>query len=135
MTPPAVTKLSGVHPELVAKVTRILYAMSELGFPMLVTDGLRTTEQQRALFAQGRTAMGRIVTYADGDVKKSNHQAKADGYGWAVDCAFLVDGRPSWDDARPWDLYGCMARALGLTWGGTFVRLVDRPHIEIKDPR
>lgn len=124
-------KLAGVHPRLIVKVTRILNAIAELGFPMLVTDGVRTQAQQRDLYAQGRTAPGAKVTNADGIVKRSNHQTKDDGFGYAVDCAFLVDGKPSWDDAHPWALYGEMAKALDLTWGGSW-KSPDRPHVEMK---
>ena len=106
--------------------------MAELGHPMMVTDGVRTTEQQQALYAKGRTAPGPMVTYVDGVKVKSNHQAKADGYGHAVDCCFLKDGKPSWDPSHPWRLYGEMAAALGLQWGGFWTRFVDRPHIELK---
>jgi len=139
-----VKKLEGVHPALVAKVTRILFASAELGFPMLVTDGVRTAAEQAALYAQGRTVpgpdvspsrpMGRTVTNSDGVRKPSNHQVKADGFGHAVDLCFLVDGKPSWDDALPWYLYGAMAKALGLEWGGAWrSKLVDRPHIELPE--
>lgn len=131
------TRLVGVHPVLVEKVGRILKAMDALGHPMIVTDGVRSTEAQRALYAKGRTEPGKIVTYADGVTKKSNHQAKADGYGHAVDCCFLVDldgdgpDDPSWAEHHPWSLYGAMARALGLVWGGDWKALRDRPHVEM----
>lgn len=131
-------RLTGVHPELVEKVTRILNAMELLGFPMMVTEGLRTAERQQELYAQGRTTPGKIVTYLDGKVRKSNHQAKPDGFGHAVDCCFLVDidgdgpDDPSWAPSHPWELFGAMAVALGLTWGGNWKTLVDKPHVEMK---
>lgn len=125
-------KLEGVHPELAQAGARILVAMGALGFPMLITDGVRTTAQQARLYAKGRTAPGPIVTYADGIKKTSNHQPKADGYGHALDLCFLVDGKPSWDSALPWKLYGEMAKSQGLRWGGDWKSpLIDRPHIEL----
>lgn len=129
--------MSGVHPNLKEKVIRILTSMDSLGFPMMVTDGVRTQEQQQRLYAQGRTVPGRIVTYADGVTKHSNHQAKMDGHGHAVDCCFLVDADsdgdvddPSWDAKRPWALYGLMAQTLGLVWGGAW-KMRDLPHVEL----
>ncbi len=135
-------KLAGVHPELSEKVMRILAAMEVLGFQMMVTDGVRTTGQQQTLYAKGRTIkgeppytsarpLGRTVTQADGIVKKSNHQPKSDGLGRAVDCCFLVDDIPSWLESHPWHLYGAMAQALGLTWGGAWVNFKDKPHVEM----
>lgn len=129
----AIVKLAGVHPRLIVAVQRILQAAADLGHPLIVTDGVRTTAQQQALYAKGRTAPGLVVTHADGVTNKSNHQVKADGWGHAVDLAFLDDdGRPSWADAHPWDLLGAMARASGLKWGGDWKgALVDRPHVEL----
>jgi peptidoglycan L-alanyl-D-glutamate endopeptidase CwlK len=124
-------RLVGVHPRLVEAVKRICYAMHELGFAMLVTDGVRTTAQQQALYAQGRSAAGAIITKADGVTTRSNHQAKADGFGHAVDLCFLVDGKASWNEQLPWALYGAMAKSQGLVWGGTFTTISDRPHIEL----
>lgn len=126
--------LDGLHPRLVLAVPKILDAMMCLGFPMMVTQGLRTTAQQQALYAQGRTAPGNIVTDCDGIVHMSNHQIKIDGFGHAVDLAFLVDNKPSWDLHLPWHAYGECAKALGLKWGGDFPassHLVDLPHVEI----
>lgn len=119
-------KLEGVKPELVEKVGRLLDAMAILGHPMRVTDGNRTVEQQQALYAQGRTKPGKIVTYADGVVKKSNHQG-----GRAVDCCF--DDPAPYAEKHPWALFGLAAEALGLKWGGRFQKLVDRPHVELED--
>jgi peptidoglycan L-alanyl-D-glutamate endopeptidase CwlK len=124
-------KLHGLHPELVEKVQRVLAAMAALGFPMMVTDGLRTTEQQQALFAKGRTAPGSIVTNADGVTRKSNHQAKDDGFGHAADCTFLENGKPTWSEKYPWPAYGACAEAVGLRWGGRFKSLPDKPHVEM----
>ncbi len=124
-------KLVGVHPDLVVKVVRILTAMESLHLKMLVTDGVRSLEQQMALYAQGRTMPGRIVTNCDGVVKRSNHQPHADGFGHAVDLAFVLNGVPSWDSSLPWMLYGSMAQQQGLVWGGMFKTLVDLPHVEL----
>lgn len=124
-------KLVGVHPDLVDTVQRILIAMAVLGWPMVVTDGVRTVEQQQAAYAQGRTAPGAIVTELDGIVKRSKHQVHDDGFGHAVDCAFLVHGEPSWDGHLPWQIYGAIAMRLGLHWGGTWSHPRDLPHVEL----
>lgn len=126
-------RLRSVHPDLHAKVMRVLTAMDALGWPMTVTDTLRTTEQQNALYALGRTVPGKIVTNADGVTKKSNHQAKADGFGHAVDCAFLdATLQPNWGESFPWGTYGACAQAVGLKWGGSWSgTLNDRPHVEL----
>ena len=70
-------KLHGLHPLLAAKIGHIQMAMTELGFPMIVTDGARTDEEQQALYAKGRTLPGKIVTNADGITHRSAHQLHA----------------------------------------------------------
>jgi peptidoglycan L-alanyl-D-glutamate endopeptidase CwlK len=125
-----------LHPILAAKLARVLAAMDALGFPMRIVSTVRTTDEQQALYAQGRTKPGPIVTNADGVRIKSNHQAKADGFGHAADCAFLDlrTDHPTdvvWDNDLPWSTYGACARAVGLRWGGDFKSIVDRPHVEL----
>lgn len=121
--------LDGLHPSLVEKVQKVLAAMAALGFPMKVVQGLRTAEQQAALYAQGRTAPGKIVTNADGVTHKSNHQARQDGLGHAVDCAFV--GPDPFADSLPWGAYGACCKAVGLAWGGDWKSITDRPHAEL----
>lgn len=133
-----IDKLVNVHPRVVDVVTRIKFAMTELGYPMMVTDGARTVDQQQALFRKGRDQAGHviephaIVTNCDGIVNRSNHQLDPkDGLGRAVDMCFLVDNKPSWAETMPWALYGLMAETLGLAWGGRWHHPIDRPHIEL----
>lgn len=104
--------------------------MEALGFPMIMVQGVRTREQQQALYAKGRTTPGPIVTNADGVTHLSNHQVKEDGFGHAIDCAFLIDTKPSWDIHLPWHAYGACGKALGLKWGGDWQSLHDLPHLE-----
>jgi hypothetical protein len=123
-------KRDQLHPDLLAKLDKVMAAMSAIGFPMKIVQGVRTTEQQQALYAQGRTAPGKIVTNCDGVKNKSNHQVKEDGFGHAADCAF--EGPEPFGDKLPWGAYGNCAVAVGLTWGGNWKPpLIDRPHVEL----
>lgn len=133
----ATPRLLGVAPALSYRVGLILQAMALLGLRMMVTSGVRSTEEQQALYAQGRTTPGAIVTQLDGVKKRSNHQPRLsgryEGFGAAVDMAFVdAEGKPSWAEDQPWLLYGRMATALGLMWGGDWRSFKDRPHIELK---
>jgi peptidoglycan L-alanyl-D-glutamate endopeptidase CwlK len=129
--------MRGCHPALIAKV-RILLDYMETIKPMKTAGrALRTTAEQKMLYAQGRDAPGRIVTYADGVTNKSNHQPKADGYAHAVDLCFVDDPRTpkdeTWDEAT-WTQYGPLmyakARSLGLRCGADWMK-PDRPHVEL----
>lgn len=133
-------KLAGVHPRLVDAVDRIRLAMHQLGFQMIVTDGVRTDAEQWVLWQQGRETLGpdvapsrplgRTVTNADGVKTRSNHQRHVDGWGHAVDMTFLVDGKASWADTLPWRLYAEAAKSQGLKAGADW-SMPDRPHIEL----
>lgn len=125
-------KLDKVDPVLVAKVQKILVAMSALGLQMKVIQGYRTPEYQHSLWLQGRAEDGSvvnpklIVTNCDGYKVISKHQS-----GRAVDCVFVDGaGKILWDGNQPWDLYGRMGRVLGLVWGGDF-KMRDLDHLEL----
>lgn len=130
-------RLLGIHPELVAKLEIIFKTMQAFGHPMFVVSGIRTDEEQQALYAQGRTKPGKIVTNIDGIIKRSNHQLnKVTGFGHAVDCAFInrpeTPGNDTWSEDEPWNVYGTIAEFLELNWGGRWKSLVDRPHLELR---
>ncbi len=128
------SKKGKIHPVLDRRINVVLAAMSAAGMPMVITDDVRTQEEQEMLYKVGRRGKPgeKIVTNADGVLHKSNHQAKDDGFGYAVDCAFLVDSKITWDVPRSWwDAYGALCVACGLIWGGNFKSLVDRPHAEL----
>lgn len=121
-------RLEAVVPPLRSRVITLLRLMHAHGHPMTVTSGRRSQAEQQALYAQGRTAPGPIVTQLDGVKKQSRHQQ-----GRAVDCAFVTGpGKVSFDG--PWEIYGAMARELGLVWGGSWTRFPDRPHVEWLGP-
>ncbi|MFI8684126.1 M15 family metallopeptidase [Brevundimonas diminuta] len=98
----------------------------------LVTEGVRTPERQRELYAQGRTKPGRKVTWT----LTSNHFVQKSGYGHAVDlCPYPVD----WDDLTKFAaIADAMKRAalmegVRLAWGGDWKAPEgpDRPHFEL----
>jgi len=120
--------LEGVDPKLV----QFLRQAIKVGPDFTVTDGLRTTEDQQKLYAQGRTEPGPILTYADGVIKKSNHQS-----GRAVDLApYPIDYE---DRERFYYLAGyLMALAqtmnIPLEWGGHWPgKKQDLPHFQLKE--
>lgn len=132
MSPEARTRrvLAELEPALAAAVAKVLAGMAASGHPMVAYDGRRTGEEQAALYAAGRTAPGRIVTYADGIKVRSAHQD-----GRAVDCAFVLrrDGPQGWalTWSGPWAAYGALGEAEGLVWGGRW-KLRDHPHLALR---
>lgn len=130
--------LQDVHPQLLERASKLAGAMQAAGFPIIITDGIRTQEKQQALYAQGRTLPGKIVTYADGINVRSNHQVHEDDQlGHALDCTFInpSTSKPFWPVdpiwMHRWRAYGRLAVALGLEWGGDWKR-PDLPHIQLR---
>lgn len=124
------SRLDGVHPKLIHELEDVFREMAALGHPMMIVQGVRTVAQQQALFSQGRTVPGRIVTMKDGVRHKSDHQPWSDGFGHAVDCGFARVPDP-FADALPWETYGVKLEARGLTWGGRWSHPHDSPHAQL----
>jgi peptidoglycan L-alanyl-D-glutamate endopeptidase CwlK len=61
-------KLATCHEDLQTVLNEVIKY-----FDFTVTYGTRTVAEQQALYAQGRTTKGDIVTWVDGVKKKSNH--------------------------------------------------------------
>lgn len=124
----------GVHPNLV-KV--MMEAIKDTPIDFTVIEGVRTTKRQQDLYAQGRTKPGAIVTKADGVKNKSNHQAKADGKGWAIDFCPFIGGKLDWNNTKAFKAIGehikQTAKHMGIpvSWGGDW-RFLDLPHVELK---
>ena len=124
-----VDKVTGERDALSASARDLEASVAKMGIKIKWTSGLRTEAEQAALYAQGRTAPGKIVTYAS-SAKTSPH-----GRGAALDFAVLTrEGVPTWDPPY-WHVYevvGRLAEAEGLAWGGRFLRM-DMPHVQLAD--
>lgn len=121
-------RLEKVHPTLSARIATLLDNLTQLGLQVEVVQGLRTFAEQDALFAQGRSRPGMIVTRARGG--QSNHN-----YGLAVDVVPFNNGQPNWNaPIGVWTTIGSEAHKLGLEWGGDWRKFVDKPHIQLPGP-
>lgn len=132
--------LKGVHPFMIHVMCE---AIRDTPVDFTITSGLRTTAEQKALYAQGRTKPGSKVTNADGVKNLSNHQDEADGlkdgYGAAVDLYPYVNGGVDVHDRgnhfpKIAAHIKATAKRLGYTvvWGGDWKSFVDKPHFELK---
>jgi len=121
---------AGVHPDI-----RRVFDIVVVFFDCACTSGVRTTEEQQKLFAQGRTEPGAIVTNCDGVEKLSNHQVPPGEYfGMAVD----VDPYPiDYNDRARYFAFAIVVKAVALAldvpleWGGDWERFPDLPHWQL----
>ncbi len=110
-------RMQKVHPDLV-KVVMLAIELTEVDFG--VTEGMRTVERQRELYAKGASK-----------TMKSRHLT-----GHAVDLVAYIGAEVRWD----WPLYHKIADAMkraanslgvAIVWGGDWVSFRDGPHFEL----
>lgn len=124
------------HPRLQRIASAWIKACATEGITVAIGETLRTVAEQDALYAQGRTKPGNIVTNAKGSSYSSQHQ-------WGIAFDFYlkmdVDGDGSMSDDAYNDSTGMfkkaaeLAKALGLAWGGDWRSIVDKPHLYLPD--
>lgn len=123
-----------LHPKLQSIIPLLIRACFDLGLPpVLITETLRTAEEQDALYAKGRlingvTVKGPIVTNCKGTDFESLHQ-------WGVACDFCrnVKGREFDDTDKFFSRVGAQAKRLGLDWGGDWKTFIDKPHLQMRE--
>lgn len=127
----SLARLQEVHPLLASKIRQLDSILSAQSIEIQVTQGLRSWNQQAALYAQGRTTPGPIVTNAQPGY--SWHQ-----FGLAVDlvCAAAFDPQgqflPDWNPQHPcWQTMIAKGETLGMYSGAEFRTLPDYPHFQL----
>lgn len=106
---------------------------ASLGCEYVFISGNRSWAEQDALYAQGRTAPGRIVTNARGG--SSNHNFMIAGDAGVFLGKIYLDGGTAGQKARASRVHRACAEhatACGLTWGGGWRPMVDEPHYEVE---
>lgn len=138
-------KLEGVHPDLVKVIKE---SIKETPVDFSIVYGVRSTAEQKRLYALGRTVvnpdgktakkpLGNIVTQKNGTTNKSNHQVKADGYGHAIDFVPYLNGKIDWNATNEFKVIVAhimaTAKCLGvdIEAGLYWKSFVDAPHIEL----
>lgn len=122
-----------LHPIVEAKKEELIAEASKLKIDILITDGFRSHEAQDALYEQGRSSAGPIVTYARGGESFHN-------YGLAIDFALRTKkGKVIWDmeydgnknGKADWHEVVEIAKRLGFSWGGDWKGFKDYPHLQM----
>lgn len=112
-----------LEPPVLERVKAFIASCKTQGIDLLVTSTYRDIEAQNALYAQGRTASGKIVTNAKGGQSFHNFRC-------AVDVVPLVNGKPNWDDDALWRKVGKLGKAAGLEWAGDWKTFREQPHFQ-----
>lgn len=114
-----------LHPELIEVCHAFIAACASLGLKVGVSETWRSKAEQDAIYAQGRTTAGAIVSNAKYPLSPHN-------WGLAFDI-YRNDGKGAYNDADGWFARcGAVGKTLGLFWGGEFRSFTDKPHFELK---
>lgn len=124
------------HPRLQEAAAKWQSLCAKKGIIVEIGETLRTVSEQNALYAQGRTRPGAIVTNAKGESYSSQHQ-----WGIAFDFYLRMDVNKNGsvkDDAYNdstglFEKAADVAKDVGLGWGGNWKSIVDKPHLYLPD--
>ena len=102
----------------------LIESAAALGIAIKVISGTRSYDEQNALYEQGRSKAGRIVTNARGGY--SNHN-----FGIAFDIGVFEGGRYL-EESPAYKAVGALGMKLGLEWGGNWKTIQDEPHFQLR---
>ena len=122
--------LDDLKPAAHAKLADFLDDVKLANIDYLITCTTRSISEQDALYAQGRTAPGKIVTNAKGGDSFHN-------WACAIDLVPLRCGKPLWSvfamngTMEPeWQKLGELAALHGITWAGTWKTFKEYAHFQ-----
>ena len=127
-------KLSDLAPDVRILAQMFLDSADDEGIDVLVTCTYRSGIEQAALYAQGRTAKGKIVTNAKPGESLHNAMLNGNPAARAFDVVPMVMGKPMWDAEHPhWQTLGRIGKDCGLEWAGDWKRFKEYPHFQLKE--
>ena len=115
--------LDDLIPPAKQRAEAFIAAAEAKGIDLLVTSTYRDNESQDALYAQGRTTPGNVVTRAKAGQSWHNYRC-------ALDVVPLVNGKAIWDDQAMWKQVGEIGKSCGLEWAGDWVTFKEFPHFQ-----
>jgi len=115
--------LDDLAPPAKQRAEAFIAAAKAKGIDLLVTSTYRDSASQDALYAQGRTTPGNIVTRAKAGQSWHNWRC-------ALDVVPLVNGKAIWDDQAVWKQVGEIGKACGLEWAGDWQTFKEYPHFQ-----
>lgn len=135
-----IDRIKLLHPALRTEVSKIYQEICQALTGKAICRfayTLRTFAEQDALYAQGRTAPGKVITNAKGGqsyhnyglaidivlLKDTNGDGTFETASWETDVDFDGDGKSDWQE-----IVGIFNR-YGWVWGGDW-KFTDKPHFE-----
>ncbi len=123
------SNLKGLNSAVENGLRKLIELANDAGIEIRITQGLRTIDEQNALYAQGRSKPGSIVTNAQGGYSFHN-------YGLAGDFVLIKGGYDTKYDGNDvpgsdWMEVVNIAKSLGFEAGADWTGFKDYPHFQI----
>lgn len=123
--------LEDLHPEVRLRAERHVAMCKKHGIDLLIYCTYRSNEEQAAEYAKGRTAPGKIVTYAKPGQSKHNNTENGRPASMAYDAVPLVGGKAAWNDTALLTKVGELGEIAGLQWAGRWKRFKETVHFQL----
>lgn len=139
-------KITDCHPILQPLVQKFLDYCIRAGLDVLITCTWRSDAEQEALYAQGRTKPGKIVTNARAGQSAHNYTLNGLPAALAIDVVPLRNGKPVWglsgngidddpadderDDLELWQRVVKAGEDAGLVSASRWKSFREWPHLE-----
>jgi peptidoglycan L-alanyl-D-glutamate endopeptidase CwlK len=116
--------IDDLTPEMAIKCREFIAKCEDNGIKVIITSTYRDNESQDALYAQGRTTKGNIVTNARGGQSYHNYRI-------AFDFAPIVDNHIPWKDIKLFTKCGEIGETIGLSWAGRWISFKEVAHLQL----
>ena len=116
--------MSDLKPKVAAMCSEFVNRCKEQGIDVIITSTYRDAEAQKALYAQGRTTEGKIVT---------NAKAGESFHNWhvAFDFCPIVNGKADWSNTATFTKCGEIGESIGLEWAGRWAgKMKELAHLQ-----
>ena len=117
-------QISDLHPVVQNLCKAFISLCKHEGIDVIITSTYRDNDSQNALYAQGRSKPGNIVTNAKAGESFHNYRV-------AFDFAPVVHGKIPWSDENLFHRCGILAENVGLQWSGRWTgRMREMAHCQ-----
>lgn len=123
-------KIEDLTPTMQPLALRHIELCAANGIDIIITSTYRDAASQNALYAQGRTTSGGIVTNARAGQSWHNYRR-------AYDVVPVRAGKAVYNtsgvDGKVWQRVGQIGESLGLEWAGRWANFREYPHFQKTD--
>lgn len=116
-------KIEDLHPHVANLCHAFVVACAQQGIDVIITSTYRDNDSQAALYAQGRTKPGKIVTKAAAGQSFHNYRV-------AFDFVPIVNGKADWNNMVTFGRCGKIAETIGLEWAGRWKKFKELAHCQ-----